>query len=184
MGSFLAIWKPVSLSKRTPLHGVSAGVSVNKLDTSNAGQTLLHQQQEWMHCLTECSCVMWPLWIIRGRITVWLLGYRQENQGTVIQLSEGRQVCPFSRASRQAVQTNYTSIQCGPRALSPVGTAASVYSAETKNEWRNTSTPIHVYGVHRYNSYFQKSMGCTCRMQEKRHKLFQAHLMKRTKALM
>jgi len=28
------------------LHAVSVGVSVNKQDTSNAGQTLLHQKQE------------------------------------------------------------------------------------------------------------------------------------------
>ena len=51
------------------LHGVSVGVSVNKQDTSNAGQALLHQKQEWMHYLTACSCVMWLFWIIRGRIT-------------------------------------------------------------------------------------------------------------------
>ena len=51
------------------LHAVSVGVSVNKQDTSNAGQTLLHQKQEWMHCVTACSCVMWTFWIIRGSIT-------------------------------------------------------------------------------------------------------------------
>ena len=32
-------------------------------------KTLLHQKQEWMHYLTACSCVRWPFWIIRGRIT-------------------------------------------------------------------------------------------------------------------
>jgi len=68
-------------------------------------------------------------------------------------------------------------------ALSAVGEAASEYSAEIKNEWRNTSTPTCFYGMHSFNSYLQKSMGCTYRMQEKRHKLFQAHSMKRTKAL-
>ena len=69
MGSFLTGWEPVSLSRRTLLLGVSVGGSVNKQDTSNAGQILLHQKQHWMHYLTACSCVMWTFWIIRGRIT-------------------------------------------------------------------------------------------------------------------
>ena len=34
------------------------------------------------------------------------------------------------------------------------------------------------------HSHFHKSMGCTCRMQEQRHNLFQAHHTMRTKALM
>jgi len=63
------------------------------------------------------------------------------------------------------------------------GTAASEYSAEIKNEWRNNSTPTCFYGTHSYKSFFQKIMGCTCRMQEKRHKLFHAHNMKGTKAI-
>ena len=61
------------------LHGVCVGVSVNKQDTSNVGQTLLHHKQQSMHYLTACSCVMWPFWIIRGRITEcggWATGKR------------------------------------------------------------------------------------------------------------
>jgi hypothetical protein len=50
------------------LHAVSVGVSVNKQDTSNAGQNLLYQKQERNHYLTACSFMMWPFWIIRGRI--------------------------------------------------------------------------------------------------------------------
>jgi len=65
-------------------------------------------------------------------------------------------------------------------ALSAVGEAASEYNGEIKNEWRNTSTPTFFYGMHSYNSFFQKSMGCTSRIQEKRHKLFQAHSIKGT----
>ena len=45
-GNFLTNHELVSLSRRTVLHGVSVRVSVNKQDTSNAGQTLLHQQQQ------------------------------------------------------------------------------------------------------------------------------------------
>jgi len=115
--------------------------------------------------------------------SVWRPDYRQKNQEIVLQFSGGQQVCFFRRASRLAVQATYPSIQCRTMALSAVGEAASEYSAEIKNEWRNTSTPICFYGMHRHNSYFQKSMGLTCRMQETRHKLFQAHSMKRTNAL-
>ena len=112
---------------------------------------------------------------------VWWLGYRQENQGIVVQISGGQQVCLFSRASRLAVQATYPPIQCRQRALSPVVKAASENSAEIENKWRNTSTPICIYGVHRHNSYFQKSTSCTCRMHEKIHKLFQVHRTKRKK---
>ena len=115
--------------------------------------------------------------------SVWWPSYRQENQEIVVQFLGGKQVCLFSRASRLALQATYPPIQCRPRALSPV-IKWLANNAEIKNEWKNTSTPICFYGVHRHNSYFQKSMGCMCRMQEERHKLFQAHHTKRTKALM
>jgi len=65
--------------------------------------------------------------------SVWLPGYRQENQGIVVQFSGGQQVCLFSRASRLALQATYPPIQCRPRAISAVGKAASVY--------RNTPLP-------------------------------------------
>jgi len=100
--------------------------------------------------------------------SVWRPDYRQENQGIGVQFSGGQQVCLFCRASRLAVQATYPSIQCTLMALYAVGEVATEYSAEIKNEWRNTSTPICYYGMHSYNSYFQKSMGCTCRVHEKR----------------
>ena len=142
--------------------------------------------RNWVNALSYCMfmCDVTFLDNQRQDNSVWLPGYRQENQGIVVQFSGGQQVCLFSRASRLALQATYPPIQCRPRALSPVGKAASEYSAEIRNGWRNTSTPICIYGVHRHISYFQKIIGCTCRMQEKRHKLFQAHHMKWTKALM
>jgi len=54
----------------------------------------------------------------------------------------GATSCLFCRASRLPVQATYPSIECRPMALSAVGEAASEYSTEFKNEWRNTSTPI------------------------------------------
>jgi hypothetical protein len=90
----------------------------------------------------------------------------------------------FSKACRLTLQANYPPILYRKRALSPVSKAANECSVEIKNEWRNTSTPMYVYGVQWHNSYFQKITGCTCRTQEKRYKLFQANNMKRTKALM
>ena len=65
---------------------------------------------------------------------MWWLGYRQENQGIVVQISGGQQVCLFSRASRLAVQATYPPIQCRPRALSAVGKAASEYSVEIRGK--------------------------------------------------
>jgi len=43
----------------------------------------------------------------------------------------------------QSIQTGCASnLSFYPMALSAVGEAASEYSAEIKNEWRNTSTPV------------------------------------------
>ena len=91
------------------------------------------------------NCVCWP-------------GYRQENQGIVVQFWGGQQVYLFYRASRLALKATYLPMQCRPRAISDVGKAASKYSAEIKNKWRNTSTPICVYGVHKHNSYFHRKV--------------------------
>jgi hypothetical protein len=75
-------------------------------------------------------------------------------------------------------------IQCGSRALSPVGKA--VVSAEVKNGWSYTSTPICIYGVHRHNSYliYRNVQAVCAEWKRKKHKSFQAHRMNRTKALM
>jgi len=63
--------------------------------------------------------------------SVWWPGYRQEiHCGSLLR---GQQVCLFSRASRPVLQATYPPIQCRPRALSPVGIAASEYGAEIKN---------------------------------------------------
>jgi len=57
-------------------------------------------------------------------------------------------------------------------------------SVVLKNGWSYTSTPIYVYGVHRHNSYLiSRNIQAVCAECKRRHKLFQAHRMKRQTAL-
>jgi len=84
--------------------------------------------------------------------SVWWPGYRQENQGIVVQFSGGQQVCSFHKASRLALQVTYPPIQYRPRAPPPARKAIRECSAEVKNEWNYTSTPTCVYGMQRKNS--------------------------------
>jgi hypothetical protein len=115
--------------------------------------------------------------------SVWWPGYRQENQEIVVQFSGGNKFVSSPEHPDWPCKQPIL-LSSADQGLFLLWVKRLANNAEIKNEWRNTSTHISFYGVHRHNSYFQKSMGCTCRMQEERHKLFQAHRMKRTKALM
>jgi len=75
----------------------------------------------------------------------------------------------------QSIQTgcasNHSSYPVHTKGSFSCGTAGNIYSAEIKNEWQNTSTPMCVYGVHRHTSYYQKvwAVHAECKRKDINH---------------
>jgi len=116
--------------------------------------------------------------------SVWSLGYRQENQRTVVQFSGGGAT---SLSLLQSIQSGFCKqlilLASEDQGLFLLWVKQLVNIVLTLRMSGKIPPLPYVFMVCKVTILIStKSMGCTCRMQEKRHKLFQAQRMKRTKA--